>query len=259
MSQAFLIVLREGIEAFLIVAITYAYLRKTNQNHLLSAVWGGVLGSVLASGLLGFWLWQNQGANQPFWEGILGAVTAVLVASFAVHMWKIGPQLKREMESQLSRVTVKSRSTGAYWGVFLFTILMVSREGMETALLLFQIQDPQIVMGILLGILGAAVIAFLWQQFGYLINLGKFFQITTVFLLLFTLQVAVQAFHEFTEAGVLPNSEFLHTASEPFSTAGIYGKWYGNIIFFSCALWLIGSLIFEKVLNGKKYYPKVQT
>ena len=249
MLQAFVIVLREGIEAFLIVAITFSYLRKTLQQRLLPAVHWGVAGSILASGGLGFWLWKTQGANQPFWEGIFGIATVILVASLVVHMWKVGPHFKQDMESQLAKTTRKTKIP--YWGVFLFTIFMVCREGMEMVLLLFQVQDPQLTTGIALGVFAAAIVAILWQQFGYLINMKKFFQITSVFLLLFILQIAVQAFHEFTEAGVLPNSEALHIASEPFSTEGIYGKMYGNIVFFSCALWLIGSLLLERLSKGK--------
>ena len=171
MWQAFIIVLREGLEAFLIVAITLAYLRKTGQTQMLQAVAFGVAASVLLSGLLGYYLWVNQGAGQPLWEGIFGAVTVVLVGSLVVHMWKVGPQLKKEMEGRLEKATSKPSIRASYFGVFIFTLIMISREGMETALLLFQIHEPAIVTGVGLGILIAAFAAFLWQQFGYLINI----------------------------------------------------------------------------------------
>lgn len=246
-----MIVLREGVEAFLIVAITFAYLRKTGQQHLLSAVNWGIAASVFLSALLGFFLWSNQGANQPLWEGIFALVTVVLVGSLIVHMWRMGPQLKSAMESELSKVMQKSGDTAPYWSVVLFTAIMISREGMEMMLLLFQIQDPRIVLGIALGVAASVAIALLWQQFGYLINLRRFFQITALYLLLFTIQIAVQAFHEFTEAGIFPNSEALHIASEPYSSEGLYGKWYGNFTFAVCSLWLIGSLIFERSRKPK--------
>ncbi len=252
MYQAFMVVLREGIEAFLIVAIVFAYLRKTHQRQFLGAVTWGIFGAILVSGLLGYFLWVTQGTHQPFLEGIFASVTVVLVSSFVVHMWKIGPTFKKSVEKELSEVTAKPNDRASYVGILIFTILMIAREGMEMMLLLFQIRDPQIVIGIALGAVAAAVIAILWQQFGYLINMKKFFQITSIFLLLFTLQIAVQAFHEFTEAGVFPNSEALHIATEPYSTAGLYGKWYGNLIFMICGLWLIGSLFLERLSQGKK-------
>jgi len=246
MWQAFAIVLREGVEAFLIVAITLAYLRKTGQNYLVRAVAWGILGAVFASGGLGYFLWLTQGANQPLWEGIFGLVTVILVASLIVHMWKVGPKLKQEMEGHLQKVTTRQAGYGSLLGVFFFTLVMISREGMETALLLFQIHEPAIVSGIFLGILAAAAIAFLWQQFGYLINLKRFFQVTAVYLMLFTLQIFVQSFHEFTEAGLFPNSEAWHIASEPYSLEGIYGKMFSTATVIGCGLWLIVTWMVER-------------
>lgn len=247
MFQAFVIVLREGAEAFLIVAIILAYLRKTSQSHLVRAAILGIGGSVVTSALLGYFLWKSQGANQPLLEGIFGMITVVLVGSLVIHMWKIGPKLKQEMEHRLSEVTARPSTSASFWGVLLFTLFMISREGMETALLLFQIQDPRMVTGILLGIAGAVLVAYLWQQFGYLVKLKHFFQVTAVFLLLFIFQVAVQSFHEFTEAGIFPNSEFLHAATEPFSHEGIYGRWFSILTFVGCGLWLVGSWLQERL------------
>ena len=246
MYQAFMIVLREGVEAFLLVAITFAYLRKTFQHNLLPAVLWGILASFLLSGSLGYLFWKNEGASQPLWEGIFGIVTVMLVTSLVIHMWRIGPQLKQEMETHLRKATAKPTYQASFWGVFLFTSFMISREGMETALLLIQVHEPSIVTGIILGIVAAGLVAYLWQQFGYLIDLRHFFRVTAVFLLLFVFQVAFQSFHEFTEAGVLPNSEWLHKATEPFSAEGIWGKWYANLSFFGCAIWLIGMWLMER-------------
>ncbi|HTL47067.1 MAG TPA: FTR1 family protein [Verrucomicrobiae bacterium] len=246
MLQAFFIVLREGVEAFLMVAITAAYLRKTCQGHLIPALVAGIVGSIVVSGLLGYFLWITEGQHQPVIEGAFGLITAVLVATLVVHMMKVGPTMKQEMESQLSKASAAPTLKGSLWGVFLFTLLMISREGMETALLLLQVQDAQIVTGVLLGVAAAGLVAYLWQQFGYLINLKHFFQVTAVYLLLFTVQIAVQSFHEFAEGGVLPNSEVLHAATEPFSSDGIYGKWYLILTVTGCGLWLCLNLISER-------------
>ena len=245
MFQAFMVVLREGVEAFLIVAIIFAYLRKRGEKQLMNAVSWGVAASALASGLLGYALWITQGASAPLWEGVFASVTVVLVTTLLIHMWKVGPHLKTEMEKGLSEAASKQTASASYWGVFLFAVVSITREGMEMMLLLFQIQEPHIVAGILLGVLGAAAIALLWQQFGYLINFRRFFQITAIYLLLFTFQIAFQAFHEFTEAGIFPHSEALHAWSEPYSTQGVYGKWYANILFAGCAAWLLASLLLE--------------
>ncbi len=241
MLQAFIVVLREGFEGFLIVAITLAYLKKINLTSLFPAVYWGIAASVVLSGLLGYLL--LLGANQSLWEGVFGVVAAFMVTWLVVHMWMTAAHMKKDMENKLSAATSGKTTPAAFFGVFLFTGLMISREGMETALLLIQIHEPQIVTGIFLGVLAAAGMAFLWARFGHLINLRLFFQVTAIFLLLFVVQIFIYSFHEFTEAGVLPNSEALHLATEPFSPEGIYGKWFSLSMVIICAVWLCGAWV----------------
>jgi high-affinity iron transporter len=248
MLQAFIIILREGFEAFLIVAIIYSYLKKTGQASLLPAVYAGIFMSVIVSGIAGYLL--LQGANQPFWEGVLGVVAAFLVTWLVVIMLKTAPTMKQDMEKRLASVTV-SHDKKAFYGVFFFTLLMIAREGMETALLLIQIHEVRVVMGIFLGLLAAAAMAVLWVKFGRLINLKLFFQVTALFLLLFVAQILLYSFHEFSEAGILPNSEALHLATEPFSPDGIYGKWLGIGMIGICAIWLVGAWIHERLGQSK--------
>lgn len=245
MIQAFIIVLREGFEAFLIVAIILAYLRKTQQPLLIPAVHWGVGLSFLVSALLGFGLYRGM-TSQPLLEGWLGLLSAVLVGGLVIHMWRTAAHLKMEMEKSLVKATSGKPGRAAFLGVLFFTVLMIAREGMETALLLIQIHEPQIVLGIALGVLGAASMAFLWAQFGHLINLKLFFQVTAIFLLLFVVQILIYSFHEFTEAGVFPNSESLHVATEPFSPDGLYGKWFSLGMVFFCAIWLVTAWLKEK-------------
>jgi len=80
-------------------------------------------------------------------------------------------------------------------------------------------------------------------NFGHLINVKRFFQVTSIFLLLFMVQIAIYSFHEFSEAGVLPNSQVLHEATEPLSPTGIYGSWFSSIAIGVCAVWLVGAWI----------------
>ncbi len=244
MLQAFVIVLREGFEAFLIVAIIFAYFRKTGQLQYLPAVRWGVAFSVIPSGLLGLFLYR--GASQPLWEGVTGVISAVLITWFVIHMWKTAPHLKQEMETKLKQSIAAPTHRGAALGVFAFTAFMISREGMETALLLIQIHEPRIVTGIALGILAAGSMAFLWGKLGHRINLKLFFQVTALFLLLFVAQVLLYSFHEFCEAGIFPHSEALHVATEPYSSEGIYGRWVSLGMVIICALWMLGSELIHR-------------
>src|SRR5215217_5522261 len=126
MVQAFVITLREGLEAFLIVAISLAYLRKTGRRELVPAIHWGIGVSVLLS--IGAGLLLAKARNQALWEGILGIAAAFLVASLTVHMWRAGRHMKKDIEGRLEASSVRA-GRGALWGVFVFTLLMITREG----------------------------------------------------------------------------------------------------------------------------------
>ena len=239
MIQSFVITLREGLEAFLIVAISLAYLRKTDRRELVPAVHWGVAAAILLS--IGAGLLLERARNQALWEGILAVVAAVLVASLTVHMWRAARRMKREIEGRLERSAVRA-GRAAFAGVFVFTLLMITREGMETALLmnalLFQVQSPQILAGAAGGTLVAAGIAWLWSRYGHRVNLSRFFQVTAVFLFVFVLQLLIYGFHELTEANILPYSEPLHWATEPYGPDGAYGRYLSYLLVVLPGLWL---------------------
>ena len=243
MLNALIIVFREGFEAFLTVAIIFAYLRKTGRDWLRPAVYWGIATSVVASFALG---WLLQSVNQPLWEGVLGIVAAVLVASFVIHMWRTAPQLKKNMEAKLYEHSTKTSRALAMLGVFGFTLLMVTREGMETALMLIQVRQAHFWLGCALGLGAAAAMSWVWAHFGHRINVKRFFQVTGLFLLLFTAQIVLYSIHEFSEAELLPNSEAIHVATEPFSPVGVYGRWFSVVMVGMCAAWLTGAAVMDR-------------
>lgn len=243
MIDALIIVFREGFEAFLTVAIIVTYLKKTGRDWLRPAVYWGILVSVVASFALG---WVLRTVNQPLWEGILGLVAAVLVATFVIHMWRTAPHMKHDMETRLETFSSTRSKFVAIAGVFGFTVLMVTREGMETALMLIQVRDRNFILGSLLGIGAAATMSWAWAHYGHRINVKRFFQVTGLFLLLFTLQIVFYSIHEFSEAELLPHSEAIHTATEPFSPVGLYGKWFSVLMVGVCAVWLITATLVDR-------------
>ncbi len=99
MWQGFTIALREGIEAFLIVALTLSYLRRTGRGELARAVYAAVGVSVLTCAGAG-WLF-SKAANQSLWEGVLALAAAALVGSLLVYMKRISKHLKRDIEARI--------------------------------------------------------------------------------------------------------------------------------------------------------------
>ena len=264
MLQSFIIILREGFESFLLVAVILSYLRKSGRRQLAPAVYWAIAVGLAASGGLGYLLYEMQTGgedliqqklgstvagflgNEALREAILGVIAIVMVLSLVVYMWRTGPKLKERMEQRLGSVSVRT-GWAAFAGVFLFTVLTISREGMETALMILQVHSPRVIWGALLGLGAAVSMAWAWGRFGHLINVRRFFQVTGIFLILFMIQVGIYSFHEFSEAGVLPNSEVLHAATEKFSPEGVYGQWFSLVMVSVCAAWLLGAWLIDRI------------
>jgi high-affinity iron transporter len=255
MLNALIIIFREGFEAFLSVAIIFAYLRKTGRDWLRPAVYWGIAVSIITSFALG---WLLRTVNQPLWEGVLGLVAAVLVTTFVIHVWRTAPRMKRNMEERIETRASNESPMLAILGVFSFTVLMVTREGMETALMMIQVRQRDFIVGSLIGIAAAAAMSWAWAHFGHRINIRRFFQVTGLFLLLFAIQIVFYSIHEFSEAGLLPNSDAIHMATEPFSPVGLYGKWFSVGMVGLCAAWLMGVTIADRVKASQQVALKAR-
>lgn len=255
MLNALIIIFREGFEAFLTVAIIFAYLRKTGRDWLRPAVYWGIAVSIAASFGLGY---QLRRVNQPLWEGVLGLVAALLVATFVIHVWRTAPRIKRNLEQHVeTRASNESRML-AMLGIFGFTVLMVTREGMETALMMIQVAQRDFILGSIIGIFAAAAMSWAWAHYGHRINIRRFFQVTGLFLLLFTIQIVFYSIHEFSEAGLLPNSEAIHNATEIYSPQGLYGKWFSVGMVALCAAWLMGVSLVDRFRSHQHVAVKVR-
>ena len=238
MLQAFVITLREGLEAFLIVAISLAYLRKSGRAELAKAVTWGIAVAVLASSIGGYVLFHA--ANQEWLEGPLALIAAVSVLTLTVHMWRAGRQMKGEIEGHLKE-SAKKAGMAAFAGVFLFTLLMIGREGVETALLLMQLHaTPYLALGAAIGVVAAAAAAWAWSRFGHRLNLGLFFQTTAIFLFVFVVQLLIQGVHETSEQGYLgPFSGAIHDATEAWGPDSAFGHLLTYLLVILPLAWLL--------------------
>src|SRR4029453_17685351 len=109
-------------------------------------------------------------ANEALREAVLGAIAVVMVGTLVIHMWRHGPKVQQKMREKLEAVSTKRSSVAAVLGVFLFTFLMITREGMETALMLMQVKNPNMINGALIGLAAAVAFAIGWAGFSHLIN-----------------------------------------------------------------------------------------
>lgn len=241
MLPTLLVTLREGIEAFLIVAITLAYLRKTGRVALSPAVYWGTGVAVLLSVVAGYFFGQAE--NKPMWEGLLAIAAAAMVLTMVVYMLKAARRMRGDIAARVEAAVARP-GAGAWIGVFAFVLVMIVREGMETALILstlmFEQGSRNLLAGAALGVLLAATLAWAWSRYGQRVNLRRFFQVTSLFLVLFTVQLLIYAFHEFTEAGAIPgiDNAYWHVATEPYGPEGVYGEWLTYLMVLVPAAWL---------------------
>jgi high-affinity iron transporter len=237
MLQAFVITLREGIEAFLIVGISLSYLRRAGRPELVNAVRLGILSAVFISALGGYLLYNAE--NQEWLDGPLAMIAAVSVAALTIHMWRAGRHIKGDIERRL-RTSSERAGVAAFVGVLLFTTLMITREGMETALLLLQLrQTLNLVFGALLGVAGAATVGWLWSRFGHRVNLPLFLQMTAIFLFVFVVQLSIAGIHEMSEQNYLPYSAPIHAATESWGPDSAFGHLLTYLLVILPVAWLL--------------------
>ncbi len=250
MLQAFVITLREGLEAFLIVAISLAYLRKSGRAPLTRAVHAGIVVALGISAVGGYILYNAS--NQELLEGPLALIAAISVAWLVIHMWRAGRHMKGEIEQRLASSSLRA-GAGAFIGVFLFTVLMVSREGMETALLLMQLKETlHLALGAALGFAGAAAVASLWSRYGHRVNLGLFFQVTAIFLFVFVVQLLIASVHEMSEQNMMGAlSQPIHDATESWGPDSAFG----HALTYSLVLLPAAWLAFKGLLSGGSHKP----
>jgi high-affinity iron transporter len=172
----------------------------------------------------------------PLYEGLLALLAAVLVLTMMVYMRKAAKELSGDIRAKVDAAAART-GLMSHLAIAGFTLLMITREGMETALmiasLMGQADATAMTVGALLGLGLAAALAWGWSRYGQRVDLGRFFQVTAIFLGLFVVQLAFYAFHEFTEAGVLPlDNAYWHLATEPYAPEGEYGVWlsYGLVL-----------------------------
>jgi len=207
MLQAFIITLREGVEASLIVGIVFAYLTKIGRNDLKKTVFWA-LGAALTASVIGAVIMARIQFNTDIFEGWVMLATAFFVVSMIWFMHRAARTMKGDIESKIAKYT--SGDNVSQFGLFFFVFLLVLREGAETVLILSAVtlNSTELLSftGTLLGIAVAVVFGVLFVRGSVKINLQRFFRVTTVILYFVAFQLVISGLHELSENGVLPSS-----------------------------------------------------
>lgn len=254
MLETAIITFREGLEMFLIVAIMLAYLGKTGRSHMKESVYWGIGVAAIISVTTGWHVAEL--AQDPLMEGLLALGAGVLVATMTYTVMKASANMRQSINNRLESHAQKDGWL-ALFGIFGFTVLMIAREGMETAMMLGtmtgSMNQGDVIAGAFMGFLCVGVIGYIWIRQSYRINLRLFMQTTGIFLMLFCAHLFMYGFHELTEISAVPGIDNFkwHTMTEPFEP----GEPIGNLISFALlavpCLWLAYSYGWDKYVSPK--------
>jgi FTR1 family protein len=206
---AFLIALREGVEAALVVGIILVYLSRTGRAYLARFAWYGVAAATALSLGIAIALQQWRISEDGF-EGLMYLLAAFFVVTMIVWMNRVARRLKKDIEQKVESYAVRAgRAAGL--GIFLFVFLMVVREGVELALILRAVEMSteglQTWIGTILGIAAAVAVGVFFFKGTLRVPLHRFFAVTSAILMLVAFQLLLTGLHELSEARWLPSSK----------------------------------------------------
>jgi high-affinity iron transporter len=233
----FLIMLREGIEAALMVGIIASYLSQTGRGTMLPMVWAGVISASVLCLALGIGLdlasAEFPQAQQELFEAVVGVIAVVVLTSMVFWMRKAARSIKAQLHDS---VDAALKPGGSGMGLVVMVFFAVGREGLESVFFLLATFQQDVGMavpiGAILGLLGAIAIGFAIYKGGVKLNLRVFFRWTGVFIVFVAaglLATAVRSLHEaglwdglqapaFDLSNALPNDSITGTL-----LAGLFG------------------------------------
>lgn len=239
MFANYLIGLREGLEAALVVSILVAYLVKSDRRHLLPRIWGGVMLAIAVS--LAFGAALTFGPRGLTFEAqeLIGGTLSLVAVAFVTWMIFWMARAARSLSGQL-RGQIDTAAEGGRWSLVLVAVLAVGREGLETALFLWAATQAgtrntagavtptwEPLLGAALGIATAVTLGYLLFRGAISINLTRFFTWTGAFLILVAAGVLSYGVHDLQEAGFLPGLNNI-----AFDISGVIdpGTWYATLL-----------------------------
>ena len=231
MLANYLIGLREGLEATLVVVILVAYLVKSERRGMLPRIWAGVAIAVAVSLAFGALLTFGPRGMDDEAQEALGGFLSIVAVGFVTWMVMWMARSARSLSGELKGAVDKAALAGGV-SLVLVAMLAVGREGLETALFLWAATQaagstPSSLLGAALGLLTAVVLGYLFYRGAVRINLSKFFTWTGAILIVVAAGVLSYGVHDLQEGGVLPGLNSL-----AFDLRGVFTEdtWIGSLL-----------------------------
>jgi high-affinity iron transporter len=231
----YLIGLREGLEATLVVVILVAYLVKSGRRGLLPRIWGGVAVAVVVSLAFGALLSFGPRGMTTAAQETLGGALSIVAVGFVTWMVMWMARSARTLSGELKGQVDKAAAAGGI-SLTVVAMLAVGREGLETALFLWAATQAAAsgsgsssgpLLGAALGLLTAVVLGYLFYKGAVKINLGRFFTWTGAILIVVVAGVLSYGVHDLQEGGVLPG---LNSLAFDLRSVFTEDTWIGTLL-----------------------------
>ncbi|MFC3024141.1 iron uptake transporter permease EfeU [Vibrio zhugei] len=273
----FLIMLREGLEAALIVVLIASYLKKTGQQQWMKAVWLGVFSAAIACFGLGLFIEHTTGEfpqqQQELFEGIVAVVAVVMLTYMMFWMQNASKHIGKDIQTALDGAI--GQQNGQAKALVFMVFLAVAREGLESVFFLIAAfsQDVGVMapLGAVTGVVTAVIVGFVLYFGGIRLPLAAFFRWTAVFILFVAAGLAAGAIRAFHEAGLWNEyQDIAYHFGTIISTHSLFGTVLQGLLgyqeaptdseVFVYCLYLIPALVAFSVraLATKRVYPSHQ-
>jgi high-affinity iron transporter len=206
MISSFIITFRETLEAALIFGIIISFLIRTKQTKYNNIVYigaaSGIIGSIIGAFLFNHFAGGFSGKAEQIFEGFTMLIGAVLLTTMILWMMR-QKQVAKEIEEKVATEITESHKLGLFSLVF----IAILREGIETVIFLGAssfVSENNTIIGAVLGIVAAIFLGYLLFVGSMKINLKKFFNVTSILLILFAAGLVAHGVHELQEAGLIP-------------------------------------------------------
>jgi|SRR5659263_3852 len=206
MFETLTITLREGIEAALVIGIILAYLGKTNKEALKKYVYAGIIAAVVGSIATALAIQMLLAEWSEFMEGLMFFIAAFFLGTMLIWMHRTSKHIREDVEVDIESAFDKSQA----FGVLALTFFMIYREGAEIVLFLSATAKEASAATALEGATGlalAVLFGYLFIKGSFKIDLGKFFKITSVMLVMIIFQLIIGGIHEWSEVGIINLSQ----------------------------------------------------